>query len=120
MNAIRPTVTSSNVDLAPEGSAQEPQGSVMAFMVQYQHLLNKEAGEDRQRLRQEQAQLLQQAQQLEGQLQEQHGHGFFQSVCNFMTGSDAGSGSVERGSSLSEKANQPQTEWKDWKFLKLR
>jgi hypothetical protein len=96
------------------GGAQDSQGSVMAFLMQYQKLLNKEAGEDRQLLRQEQAQ------RLEGQSQEQHGDGFFQNVCNFMTGSDAGSGSVERGSTFSEKAHQPQTEWKDWKFLKLR
>jgi hypothetical protein len=123
MNTIHTTFTSSNVDPAQEGTAQEPQGSVMAFMMQYQHLLNKEARDDRQLQQREQAQLRQreeQIQQLQGQLLAQQSPGFFQSIGKFLTGNDAGSGNLENGSTLSEKARQPQAAWNDWRILKVR
>ena len=126
MKTIGTNVTSSNADAARElspGSGQQAPGSVFAFMVQYQRVLNKEAREDHQLQRQEQAQQLQlqeRAHQLQEQEQAQPAPGFLQSICNFLMGSDAGSGNVENGSTLLEKARQPQAEWNDWKVLKLR
>jgi len=80
---------------ASEGSAQDASGSVMAFMIEFQRMLEKEAEE--QMLRQEQ------------QHQEQ---GYFQRIGNFLTGSDGGSGTP---------ANRPVSKYTsdDWKFRKL-
>jgi len=84
------------VRAASESSAQGVSGSVMAAMIEFQRMLEKEAEEDKQMQRQE---------------QEHQEQGFFQRVGNYLTGSDEGSGTPP---------NRPMSnELDEWKFRKL-
>lgn len=82
---------------ASEGSAQDASGSVMAFMIEFQRMLEKEAEQDKQMQRQE---------------QEHQKQGYFERIGNFLTGSDGGSGTPP---------NRPVSKCAsdDWKFRKL-
>ena len=106
------------------GGGSDPSGSVFAYMIQEQRLLNKEFREDHKSQRQTQAQELQreeQAQELQREEQAQQSHGFLQSIGNFLTGSDGGSGNGGTGSAAPLKVEQSSSASNDWlKFLKLR
>ena len=112
MNTVSTAILSPAPGALHDNTSAEAQDSVFSFMMQYQRVLNKEARADHK--------LEQQAQQLQAQAQAHQTPGFLQSIAKFLTGSDAGSGNAETGSTLSEKAHQPQAEWNDWKFLHLR
>lgn len=122
MNPIQ-SFSSQDTMHAIQPGAQDLSGSIMEFMIEQQHLLTKEAREDRQLQRQEQAQELQrqkQAQELQREEQGQQAHGFFQSVGNFLTGNDGGSGNGGTGFARPEKVEQSSLAWSDWKkFLRL-
>ena len=92
------SLQNSGKPLLGQASAQDPSGSVMAFMMEYQRQLNKEATDDRQMHRQEQA---------------QQSRGFFGIIANFLTGADGGSGNAPVGA-------PSRAAWNDLKFLKLR
>jgi len=87
---------------ASGGRAQETPGSVMAFMIEIQHQLNKEATEDRKMMRQELG---------------RNSHGFFSSIADFLFGADSGAGNVRLRVAVTEQSSAP---WEPWKFLKVR
>ena len=110
MNPIRSFSLGDSIHAIQPG-AQGPLGSVMEVLAELQHLLPKEAREERQL--QEQAR----AQELQQQEQARQGNGFFKSIGNFLTGNDGGSGI---GFASPDKVEQSSLAWNDWKkFLKL-
>ena len=81
----------------------------MAFMKQYQHLLNQEGRDDRQLKRQDKPSYesgRDNFSNCRGKCKRNTAPGFFQSICNFLTGKGAGSGNLENGSTFSEKVHR--------------